>query len=636
MNEQKNLILAIVLSAIVFFGWQFLVIDPRKPAPPPPTQEQPSNGEVAQTGPVDPLEPVATTGAELEPAEGAVSGLPRAEALAASERITINTPRLSGSIALTGAVIDDVLFKDYRETVDLESPNITLFNPTGSRDAYLAKFGWSKQKNIAVPQSDSVWTANRNVLTPDSPVTLSWNNGAGLVFEQEISLDQDFMFSVIQRVRNRAQEPVSLQTYGLIRRFGKPSTLGFYLLHEGLLGVFDDTLTEVDYDDLEEAPVRLQAEGGWLGITDKYWLAAIVPDQDQAFDTNFKMGVQDGVNIYQADYLGPPARTQPGGTSEVSARLFVGAKELSLLDGYAEEANVPNFDLAVDFGWFYFLTKPMFITLDVLNSWWGNFGLAILTLTLIIKALLFPIANKSYKSMSKMKLLAPKMKELKERYGDDRMRLNQETMELYKREKVNPAAGCLPIIPQMIIFFSLYKVLFVSIEMRHAPFFGWIVDLSAPDPLGVLTLFGLIDWQVPAFLAMFNIGIWPILMGLSMYAMQKLNPPPPDPMQARIMGMLPIVFTFFLATFPAGLVLYWTWNNLLSIAQQWSIMKRMEKQMQQPKLHHQPSQPSQPSQPKNKGAADDPDQDDEKKEDKPPRRKKKKGKANGPDKDAAG
>ena len=629
MNEQKNLILAIVLSAAVFFGWQFLVMDPREPAP--LTQEQLSNGEVAQTGPLDPLEPAATAGAELEPAEGAVSGLPRAEALAASQRIAIESPRLSGSIALTGALIDDVLFKDYRETVEPESPNIKLFNPTGSRNAYLAKFGWSKQKDIAVPQSNSVWTADRNVLTPDSPVTLSWDNGAGLIFEQEISLDRNFMFSVIQRVRNRTQEPVSLQSYGLIRRFGEPSTLGFYLLHEGLLGVFDDTLTEVDYDELEDAPVRLQAEGGWLGITDKYWLAAIVPDQEQAFDTSFKMAVQDGVNIYQADYLGPPSRIQPGGTGEISARLFVGAKELSLLDGYAEEANVPNFDLAVDFGWFYFLTKPMFITLNILFGWWGNFGLAILSLTLIIKVFLFPIANKSYKSMSKMKLLAPKMKELKERYGDDRMRLNQETMELYKREKVNPAAGCLPIIPQMIIFFALYKVLFVSIEMRHAPFFGWIVDLSAPDPLGMLTLFGLIDWQVPALLAMFNIGIWPILMGLSMYAMQKLNPPPPDPMQARIMGMLPLVFTFFLATFPAGLVLYWTWNNLLSIAQQWTIMKRMEKQMQQPKLHHQPPLPTE------KGPADNPDRDDEQKEDQQPRRrkkkKKKKGAANDPDKD---
>ncbi len=631
MSEQKNVILAIVLSAIVFFGWQFLVLEPRKPEPAPPGQEQSANGETGQAAPADPLEPTATAGPELEPAEGGASGLTRPDALSKSERVTIDTPRLRGSIALTGAVIDDILFRDYRQTVKRDSPNITLFNPNGSRNAYFAKFGWSKQKDIAVPQVDTVWTADGGSLTPDSPVTLSWDNGAGLVFEQVFSVDKDFMISVTQRVRNQAQEPVTLQTYALIRRYGVPKTLGFFILHEGLLGVFDDTLTEIDYDDLEEAPVRVQAEGGWLGITDKYWLAAVIPDQDQAIDASFKMDERDGVKIFQADYLAPPAEAQPGGASEYSARLFVGAKELSLLDSYADEADVPNFDLAVDFGWFYFLTKPMFVTLDILYGWWGNFGLAILTLTLIIKALLFPIANKSYKSMSKMKLLAPKMKELKERYGDDRMRLNQEMMELYKREKVNPAAGCLPIIPQMIIFFALYKVLFVSIEMRHAPFFGWIVDLSAPDPLGVLTLFGLIDWQVPAYLALFNIGIWPILMGISMYAMQKLNPPPPDPMQARIMNMLPLIFTFFLATFPAGLVIYWTWNNLLSIAQQWTIMKRMEKQLHQQDEHRQPPRPT----PKKEEAADDPDQNDRKKGDKQSRRRKKKGKANDPDKDGA-
>ena len=582
MSEQKNLVLAIALSAAVYFGWQMLVVGPREPAPAPPGQEQTTNVETPRT---DSMDPVATTGMELDPAEGAAAALTRAAALAKSDRVTIDSPRLGGSIALTGAVIDDILLKDYREEVEQDSPNITLLNPTGSSNAYIAKFGWSRQKDIVVPQSDTVWTADRNVLTPDSPVTLSWANGEGLVFEQEFSIDQDFMISVTQRVRNRARESVSLQTYGVIRRFGTPVTLGFYLLHEGLLGIFDKTLTEINYDDLEDdGPVHKNAQGGWLGITDKYWLAAIIPDQEQTVDSNFTMGESDGVKTYQADYVGPAIEARPGGIAETSGRLFVGAKELSLLDHYADETNVPNFDLAVDFGWFYFLTKPMFLTLDVLFGWWGNFGLAILSLTLIIKALLFPIANKSYKSMSKMKLLAPKMAELKERFGDDRMRLNQEIMELYKREKVNPAAGCLPIIPQMFIFFALYKVLFVSIEMRHAPFFGWIVDLSAPDPLGVLTLFGLISWQVPAFLAAFNIGIWPILMGLSMYAMQKLNPPPPDPMQARIMGMLPIVFTFFLATFPAGLVLYWTWNNLLSIAQQWTIMKRMEKQMQQQKL----------------------------------------------------
>lgn len=603
MNEQKNLVLAIVLSAAVYFGWQMLVIGPREPVPVPPGQEQTTNGETPQT---DSMDPVATTGMELDPAEGAIGALTRANALAKSDRVTIDSPRLGGSIALTGAVVDDILLKDYREEVAMDSANITVLNPTGSNNAYIAKFGWSKQKDVVVPRNDTVWTADRNVLTADSPVTLSWANGEGLTFEQEFSIDRDFMISVTQRVRNRAQASVSLQTYGVIRRFGRPETLGFYLLHEGLLGIFDKSLTEIKYDNLEDdGPVHKNAQGGWLGITDKYWLAAIIPDQEQTIDANFTMGASDGIKTYQVDYVGPAIEARPGGVAETSGRLFVGAKELSLLDHYADETNVPNFDLAVDFGWFYFLTKPMFLTLDILFGWWGNFGLAILTLTLIIKALLFPIANKSYKSMSKMKLLAPKMAELKERFGDDRMRLNQEIMELYKREKVNPAAGCLPIIPQMFIFFALYKVLFISIEMRHAPFFGWIVDLSAPDPLGVLTLFGLISWQVPVFLQMFNIGIWPILMGLSMFAMQKLNPPPPDPMQARIMGMLPLVFTFFLATFPAGLVLYWTWNNLLSIAQQYTIMKRMEKQMMQPKLHHQPSLP--------KEVADDSGQDDRKK-----------------------
>lgn len=579
-GEHKNLLLAVVLSAIILLGWQLLVVAPRQELQQQQQEQMAEQAETAapapETAAPDLMEPTGG-GPELEPAEGAAPGISRDQALAQSGRVTIDTPRLHGSIALTGALVDDILFRDYRETVDPGSANITLFNPTGSRDAYFAKFGWSKRKDIVVPQSDTVWTADRATLTPDSPVTLSWDNGAGLLFEQVFSVDKDFMISVTQRVTNQAGEAVALQPYALVRRLGTPKTLGYYILHEGLLGVFDDTLTEVDYDEVEEESVHVEAESGWLGITDKYWLAAVIPDQSQPIEANFKMGESDGVKIYQADYLGPLAETPPGAASEYAARLFVGAKELALLDRYSEEADVPNFDLAVDFGWFYFLTKPMRVTLDVLYGWWGNFGLAILTLTLIIKTLLFPIANKSYRSMAKMKLLAPKMQELKERFGDDRMRLNQEMMELYKREKVNPAAGCLPIIPQMIIFFSLYKVLFVSIEMRHAPFFGWIQDLSAPDPLGALTLFGLVDWQVPAYLAMFNIGIWPILMGVSMFAMQKMNPPPPDPMQARIMSMLPVIFTFFLATFPAGLVIYWTWNNILSIAQQWVIMKQTRK-----------------------------------------------------------
>ena len=581
-GEHKNLLLAVVLSAIVLLGWQLLIMAPRQEIQQQQQQElaaqQPEAGgeTVSGTPGADIMEPTGSGGVDLESGQAEPAGMSRDRALAQSGRVRIDTPRLAGSIALTGAVVDDILLRDYRETVDPYSRNITIFNPVGAGDAYFAKFGWGRQKDVVVPQADTVWSADRESLTPGSPVTLSWDNGAGLLFQQVFSVDENFMIAVTQRVTNQAGEAVTLQPYALVRRFGTPATQGFYILHEGLLGVFDDKLKEVDYSEVEEESLQLEAQSGWLGITDKYWLAAVIPDQSQPIEVNFKMGNQGGVKIYQADYLAPLSETQPGTSSEYAARLFVGAKELQLLDNYADEQNVPNFDLAVDFGWFYFLTKPMFVTLDVLFGWWGNFGLAILTLTLIIKTLLFPIANKSYRSMAKMKLLAPKMKELKERYGDDRMRLNQETMELYKREKVNPAAGCLPIIPQMIIFFSLYKVLFVSIEMRHAPFYGWIQDLSAPDPLGVLTLFGLIDWQVPTFLAMFNIGIWPILMGLSMYVMQKLNPPPPDPMQARIMNMLPLIFTFFLATFPAGLVIYWTWNNLLSIAQQWAITKQTQ------------------------------------------------------------
>jgi len=587
MNEQKNLILAVVLSAIVLIGWQLLVPRKQPPAPPPAQEQQQPGTAQQQTGSQQSLEPSAG-GPEMQSTQkqsvpGASGELTHSEALARSKRVRIETPKLAGSISLTGARFDDIVLKDYRETVSPESPQIELLKPEGSPGAYFAKFGWSKQKGVAVPQHDTVWTASSDVLTPDRPVTLRWDNGQGLIFEQEISVDRNYMFSVAQRVRNETGSPVELQPYALVRRIGTPKTLGYYILHEGPLGVFGDSLTEKKYSALEEEPFKAEATAGWLGFTDKYWLSAVIPKQGEKFDSSFKMQDLDGVKVYQTDYVASSTKVEPGATGEYDARLFAGAKVLKLLDSYSENDNVPNFDLAVDFGWYYFLTKPMFITLDVLYGWWGNFGLAILTLTLIIKALLFPIANKSYKSMSKMKLLAPKMQELKERYGDDRMRLNQEMMDLYKREKVNPAAGCLPIIPQMIIFFSLYKVLFISIEMRHAPFFGWIVDLSSPDPLGVLTLFGLVPWDVPQSLHILNIGILPILMGVSMYFLQRMNPPPPDPVQAKIMRFLPVIFTFFLARFPAGLVIYWTWNNLLSIAQQWTIMKQMQNQLQQQK-----------------------------------------------------
>ncbi len=577
MSDQKNLILAIILSGAILLGWNFLFIQPQQRALQAERERQaaeqaeapPQAGEQPQLGVELPA-----TGAET-PGLGAVTT--REQALKATPRIAIESRRLTGSIALTGARIDDLSLRDYRETVDPNSRNIVLLKPTGMERPYYVQTGWLTGDRTFLGH-DAVWQTESERLTPDRPVTLTWDRGDGLVFERVIALDDNYMFTVTQRVRNTGPSPVTLSPYSLISRTGTPDILGFYILHEGLLGVFDETLKEVDYDELEPgSPIRQETTGGWLGITDKYWLVALVPNQDQTVQTSFRMGRTNGLEKYQADYLAPTVTVPAGGTAEVTSRIFAGAKEVTLLDRYETELGIPNFDLAVDFGWFYFLTKPIFYLLHWLHGALGNFGLGILALTMIFRGILFPLNNKAYRSMSKMKLLAPKIQELKERYGDDRMRFGQEQMALFKREKVNPAAGCLPMIPTIIIFFSLYKVLFVSIEMRHAPFYGWIRDLSAPDPLGILTLFGLIDWNVPAILDIVNIGIWPLLMGITMYLQQKLSPAPPDPTQARIMMMLPFIFTFILAKFPAGLVIYWTWSNVLTIGQQWLIKRGVER-----------------------------------------------------------
>ncbi|HLB80104.1 MAG TPA: membrane protein insertase YidC, partial [Dongiaceae bacterium] len=392
------------------------------------------------------------------------------------------------------------------------------------------------------------------------------------------ALDDNYLFTITQRVENGGTMPVTLFPYGLISRTGTPDVLGFFILHEGLIGVFDGTLEEVDYDDVRDAGVQEYAgAGGWLGITDKYWLVALVPDQGDQVSGRFAHTLRADTDVYQADFRGDGVTLAPGASVEAGSRLFAGAKEVRLLDRYRDELGIPLFDRAVDFGWFYFLTKPIFYLLDYLNGLLGNFGVAILLLTIAIKGLFFPLANKSYKAMSRMKLLAPEMTKLRDRFKEDKPRLNQEMMALYKREKVNPAAGCLPIVIQIPVFFALYKVLFVTIEMRHAPFFGWIRDLSAQDPTSILNLFGLAPWGIPDLgpLQLLSIGVWPIIMGVTMFLQQKLNPAPPDPIQARIFMMLPIVFTFMLAQFPAGLVIYWAWNNVLSIAQQWVIMRRM-------------------------------------------------------------
>ncbi|MBT5458730.1 MAG: membrane protein insertase YidC, partial [Rhodospirillaceae bacterium] len=490
-------------------------------------------------------------------------------------RLTLNSPRLRGSIQLKGGQIDDLILADYRETLDPESPNITLLSPAQGAKSYFAQFGWSSSdRSIVLPNDNTLWTANNTTLSPKRPVTLSWNNGQGLIFSRTVALDDNYVFTVTQQVQNNSDKAVTLFPYGLISRSETPETLGFFILHEGLLGVFDGQLKELDYDDLQDSgKIEQPTKGGWLGITDKYWLVALLPDQKAQLQTAFRHTLDaKKIDKYQVDYLGAGQILSPRGTVAVTNRLFAGAKEVNLLDDYLEKLQIARFDLAIDFGWFYFLTKPIFYALEYFYRLLGNFGLAILLLTVIIKLLFFPLANKSYKAMSRLKLLQPKMVALKDRYGDDKAKQNEAMMRLYKEEKVNPAAGCLPMLVQIPVFFALYKVLFVSIEMRQAPFYGWIQDLSAPDPTSMFNLFGLIPWGPPEFLL---IGAWPLLMGITMFLQQKLNPAPADPMQAKIFMMLPIVFTFMLARFPAGLVIYWAWNNVLSITQQWVIMRRM-------------------------------------------------------------
>jgi len=579
MIDNRNMILAVVLSIAILFGFEYF----KKPAPVPPqptniqSQQQQTGAAIPsaipEPGKVNPALPEAP-GGDTKTTLAKTMGESRADILARNNRVKIRTPRLHGSIALTGARIDDLTLADYRETLDPDSNEIVLLSPKGVMGAYYGQFGWVATAGVKVPDQDSQWQASAKELTPESPVTLTWNNGEGLTFQRTIEVDENFMFTIRQKVINSSAVPVTLFPYGLISRRDTPKTTNFYILHEGLLGVLDGTLKEVKYDDLqEEGKIELPSTGGWIGITDKYWLTALVPDQKVKINTRFSYRNQNGTDMYQTDYLGAETKIGAGASNEIVSRFFTGAKEVPLLDGYAEKYGIEKFDLAIDFGWFYFLTKPFFYALLWLNGHVMNLGVAILLLTVALKAALFPLANKSYVSMSKMKKLQPEMTKLRERFGDDKVKLNQEMMALYKREKANPASGCLPIIIQIPIFFALYKVLFVTIEMRQAPFFGWIQDLSAPDPTTVFNLFGLLPFTPPAYIPM--IGVWPLIMGLTMFLQQKLNPQPTDPIQAKIFLFLPIMFTFLLASFPAGLVIYWAWNNLLSMCQQWLIMRRM-------------------------------------------------------------
>jgi YidC/Oxa1 family membrane protein insertase len=597
MNDQKNLILAIALSVVIMVGFQFFFEGPRKerdlalqqqqaaqqstqpttptvPAQPPAVPQSSQTGPAPAGGPTLPQPPgVAAPGAAPAPAA------PAEAQPVAGPRVTIDSPRLHGSISLVGGRIDELTLTDYRVDIDPQSPPIVLFSPAGTEHPYFAQFGWLPQdQTMPVPGLETRWQTDAQKLTPDTPITLTWDNGRGLRFVRTYAVDTNYMFTITQRVENTGSTPVTLFPYALISRTGLPVTAGFYLLHEGPVGVFNGRLQEPGYDDIKEKPITEASNGGWLGITDKYWLAALIPDQGAKVNARFLHSREGTVDKYQADWLGEQVTVAPGASAENTSRLFGGAKEVKLLDYYTDHLGIDRLDLAIDFGWFWFLTKPFFYILAWFHSVLGNFGLAILAVTVIVKALFFPLANKSYRSMSAMKKLQPEMLKLRERFKDDRVKLNQEMMNLYKRSKVNPAAGCLPIVLQIPVFFALYKVLFISIEMRHAPFYGWIKDLSAPDPTNIFNLFGLVPFD-PTTLPMvghfLHLGVWPLIMGVTMWLQMRLNPTPPDPVQQKIFTFMPILFTFMLASFPAGLVIYWAWNNLLSITQQVIIMKRM-------------------------------------------------------------
>ena len=590
MTDNKNTILAIALSALVLIAWQFFFAMPQEKARQEKlqaeqlTQKQQTPAQPSQPGqpvpiPAQPGLPQAPGQTAQTPADIAAN---RGAALAKSPRVPIATDSLQGSIALKGGRIDDLALVKFRETVDPKSPPIVLLSPSGSPDPFYAEFGWTNAAgaNVKVPAADTVWTqASSGALRIDHPVMLTYDNGEGLEFRRTIAIDDKYLFTIKDEVANKSDKAVSLFPFALISRHGTPKTLGYYILHEGLIGKFgDEGSKEVTYKTIEDKKINtFNATNAWLGITDKYWAAVLLPKTDAHVIANFRADKLGTLETYQTDYLLDARTIAPGATATADARLFAGAKEVKVVNDYEKKLELNHFDLLIDWGWFYFITKPLFFVIDYIYRLVGNFGVAILLVTVLIKAAFFPLANKSYASMAKMKAVQPQMAALKARYPDDKAKQQQELMALYKKEKINPLAGCLPIAIQIPVFFSLYKVLFVTIEMRHAPFFGWIHDLSAPDPTNLFTLFGLIPFDptvLPVIGPFLHLGAWAIIMGITMWAQMKLNPTPPDPTQAMIFNWMPLIFTFMLATFPAGLVIYWAWNNSLSVLQQSVIMRK--------------------------------------------------------------
>ena len=567
MNEQGNLLLAIVLSLLILLGFQYFFEKPelKKEAERKSSSEQ--------------KEDLIKNSVDSE--DNITGYLKLEDALDKDERIKIDSSRLQGSISLKGLKIDDLTFKDYKDSLNKEDKLVTLFKPTKTQGGYFSNFGWaktSKDEDFDLPDDQTIWNTNSKKISDKNPAIFSWTNNQGIQFEQEISIDENFMFTIKQTVVNNTDKNIRINPIAKIRRTDTPKTQGFFILHEGPIGLANNVLEEIDYKDLKKKrKIEYNSKGGWFGITDKYWLATLIPDQNSNVTTTYNFYTINNKEKYQVDYTGGIVEIPSNKSITIENLLYAGAKEVKILDKYEEQYSIPRLDFAIDFGWYYFLTKPFLYILIFFKNITGNFGISIILLTLLIKLVFFPLANKSYIAMQKMKELQPQLIRIKEMYKNDKTKLNQEMMALYKREKVNPAAGCLPILIQIPVFFALYKILFVSLEMRHAPFYLWINDLSVADPTSVLNLFGLLPYD-PNFLPkIINVGIWPIIMGTTMWLQQKLNPQPTDPMQAKIFMFLPIFFTFILAPFPSGLVIYWTANNVLSMGQQILIKKKMER-----------------------------------------------------------
>ena len=570
MNEQKNLFLAIGISIFIIVIFQFLF----------PTSINKSIESVENEilAPATSIDEQKTNIIEIIK--------PKEDALLVNKRINIETPSVTGSINLQGAILDDLTLSNYKVSMEEGSKNIDLLSPDGTANPYYIEFGWKALNNQStqLPNLETIWEADSSNLTPGNSVRLSWTSSENNTFIMNFIVDENYMFSVKQEVINNSSSKLEIYPYRLIKRINTPKTINFFILHEGLISLVNDELLEKGYDDLlddcsSSMPIKdsfcdAKAQGGWLGFTDKYWMSVLIPDPNEPINVNYRHG-NNGRDSYRMGYVGQVFNVAPGNSISYNGKVFAGAKKLDILSQYDKSLSIERFTDSIDWGWFAFLTKPVSYAINWFYGYAGNFGLAIIAFTILMRLILFPLAHASFKSMAKMKKLQPEMQRLKETYPNDRQKMQQELMALYKREGANPVAGCLPILVQIPIFFSLYKVLFITIEMYHAPFYGWIHDLSAPDPLGILTVFGLISWDVPGALSIINIGILPIIMGLTMWLQQKLNPAPADATQAKIFALLPFVFTFVLAGFAAGLVLYWSVNNTLSIAQQWFIQRKI-------------------------------------------------------------